>query len=190
MLFNSWMVFVAFGGAVPLLCHEVIQFSAYHLMNSWNICNTHRYKIVTSSKFKFGAKPWLELALLFNSSLNVRKLIKTKTTFPSLCCAVQKTIVDIAFVLGNSKFSTYEQFFTWIEYQNWQAASDFLNATKWCQVEDSARCHLDADNLLFQGCPCFGQFPNKCYDTVSSCCQEDQSCCNGKLFNICGDTWW
>ena len=96
-------------------------------------------------------------------------------------------MVDIIFALGNSAVSTYTQFFSWLKYQNWQVAADYLYATKWCAVEEPLRCKRDADNL-YSGCPCSGQFPNPCYDIGLSCCEKGQSCCNGKVFNVLGDT--
>ncbi len=96
-------------------------------------------------------------------------------------------MVDIVFGLGNSAVSTYTQFFSWLKYQNWQVASDYLRATKWCAVEEKRRCDNDADNLNDRGCPCSGQFPNSCYDNGSPCCEKGQSCCNGKVFNVLGD---
>ena len=102
--------------------------------------------------------------------------------FQSLCCTGRSVVVDIAFALGYSTFSTYKPLFFWLKDQNWQAASDYLRTTKWCESSSSrSRCEQDADNLQYPGCPCSGEFPVSCYETVSSCCRKDQPCCNASV---------
>ena len=111
-----------------------------------------------------------------NAIATVKRVIPA---FQSLCCTVRSVVVDIAFALDNSTFSTYKPLFFWLNNQNWKAASDYLRTTEWCR--NSLRCSEDADNLHYPACPCSGEFPVSCYETASSCCRMDQPCCNASV---------
>ncbi|XP_001632476.2 uncharacterized protein LOC5512121 [Nematostella vectensis] len=104
------------------------------------------------------------------------------STFESLCCSVQNTMVDMSFTLGGSSFRQFTTFAKFIERQRWKMAGDDLTVSKWCNAkgQDVNRCHRDAA-IVAKGCGCTGQYSQTCTQGPGACCATAESCCKASF---------